>query len=155
MRYLVRHELDFDAPINLRRLRPIMKIYAGIVTKWRDTEYYKSNLNKRMEAAYAERVKRDEMLKEALLVLIYRELDNNASLAKKGEKCCEVVVCVQSRFIHSLDRILQHKDFLPYVIKKVPEEPDARLAFPEMPILLRVRKRNLKEANAIEETMAI
>ena len=130
-----------------------MKIYAGIVSKWHETNYYKTNLNKRLEADYAERVRRDEMLKEALLVIIYKELDNNQSMSKKGEECTEIVVCVKSKFIHSLDRILKHKDFLPYIIEKVPEEPDARTAFPEMPILINIRKKNLQEVVDDEEAV--
>lgn len=144
MRYLVRNELDFQKPVNLRRLSPMMKIYAGIVSKWHETNYYLTNLHKRQEAAYAAQVQRDEKLKEALLVQIFKELNNNHSMKAKGEECDEVILCVQSKFIHSLDRILTHKDFLPYIIAKVPEDPDIRLAFPEMPVLVKVQKKKLK-----------
>lgn len=143
MKYLVRKELDFDHPVNLRRLKPFMKIYAGAICKWRESERYKNGLNKRLEQEYAKRVKQDEKLKEVLLALIFKELDNNHSMEKKGEECAEIVLCVKSKFIYSLNRILDHKDFLPYVITKVEEEEDLRVAFPEMPILLRVSKRTL------------
>ena len=145
MRYLIRRELDFQQPINLKRLSPFMKIYAGLVSKWHETNYYQTQLHKRLEADYAARVKRDEKLKDALLVVIYQELNNNKSLKKRGEECDEIIVCVKSKFIHSLDRILTHTDFLPYVITKVPEEPDVRVAFPDMPILVKVQKKRLGE----------
>lgn len=145
MRYLIRRELDLDKPVNLRRLSPAMKIYAGLACKWRETNFYRTKLNKRLEADYAARVKRDEKLKEALMVVIYKELDNNSLLSSRGEESQELVICVKSNFIHSLDRILTHKDFLPYVISKVEEDPDVRKAFPEMPILLRVSKKKLQE----------
>ncbi len=145
MRYLIRRELDLDQPINLRRLSPAMKIYAGLASKWRETSFYKTKLNKRLEADYAARVKRDEKLKEALMVVIYKELDNNSLLSSRGEESQELIICVKSNFIHSLDRILTHKDFLPYVITKVEEDPDIRKAFPEMPILIKVSKKKLQE----------
>lgn len=143
MQYFMRKELDVDAPVNLRRLSPKMKIYAGLVSKWHESKFYKSQYNKRMDAMHAEQVRRDEKLKEALLVIIYRELNNNKSLKAKGEECSEIIVCVKSKFIHSLDRIIEHKEFLPYVLKKIDEEPDVRTAFPEMPILLCVKKKVL------------
>lgn len=122
-----------------------MKIYAGLASKWRETSFYKTKLNKRLEADYAARVKRDEKLKEALMVVIYKELDNNSLLSSRGEESQELIICVKSNFIHSLDRILTHKDFLPYVITKVEEDPDIRKAFPEMPILIKVSKKKLQE----------
>lgn len=143
MQYFVREELNLDAPINLKRLSPAMKLYAGFMCKWRETKMYKNSYNKRKEAEHAARVQKDEKLKESLLVIIYKELDNNESMQKHGEECVELVLCIKSNFIHSLDRILTHSEFLPYEITKVPETRDFRVAFPEMPVILRVCKKSL------------
>ena len=145
MRFLVREELDFNKPINLRKLSPLMKIYAGFVVKWRETDFYKTSLNKRLEADYAAKVQRDEKLKEALLVVIFRELDNSKSVQSYGEESKEIVVQIKSKYIHSFDRIVEHKDFLPYQITKVSENSDLRTAFPEMPILVRIKKKQMNE----------
>lgn len=145
MQYFVRKELDMGSPINLRKLSPLMKIYAGIISKWRETKYYKTQFNKRKEAAYAMQVKHDECLKDALLALIYKELDDNTSLSAKSEECVSVVLQINSRYIHSIDRVLKGKEFLPYYVERVEEEPDFRLAYPEMPILLKINKRSLQE----------
>lgn len=144
MQYFIRKELDMDSPINLRRLSPMMKVYAGFMSKWRETKYYKTKYNKRKEADYALRVKHDECLKESLLALIYKELNNNESLQKYGEECTSVILQVKSKFIYSLDRVLKSKEFLPYLIERVEEDADLRLAYPDMPILLRVCKRSLQ-----------
>lgn len=143
MQYFVRRELDLNYPINLRRLTPIMKVYAGVISRWQETRYYKTQYNKRMEADAAARVQRDEKLKEYLLAVIYRELDNNNGAGARGEECNCIIVQVKSKFIHSLDRILDKKEFLPYNIERVRENSDFRLAYPDMPILLRVRKKAL------------
>lgn len=145
MRFLVRNELDFEKPINLRRLKPLMKIYAGFIVKWHETEFYKTALNKRLEADYAAKIQRDEKLKEALLVVIFKELDNSKAVSSYGEESKEIVVQIKSKYIHSFDRIVNHKDFLPYELIKVDENPDLRKAFPEMPVLIRVRKKQMNE----------
>lgn len=145
MQYFVRRELDMSSPVNLRKLSPLMKIYAGVISKWKETKYYKTQFNKRKEAAYAVQVKHDECLKDALLALIYKELDDNTSLGTKSEECISVVLQINSRYIHSIDRVLRGKEFLPYCVERVKEEPDFRLAYPEMPILLKVTKRSLQE----------
>lgn len=146
MRYLVREELDLDKPINLRRLSPIMKIYAGIMTRWRGSNTYRHKVEKRREATHMAMVQKDECLKEALLALIFRELDNNTSMAEKGEISKEIVISVNSEYRSSLKRILNHKDFVMYNLELVTENPDMRLAFHTMPILIRVSKKLLKGA---------
>lgn len=141
MKVLIRKELDTEKPINLHRLSSFMKLYAGIITKWRDTKLYKINLNKRLEAEHQEQVQKDEKLKEILLAQIYSELTNNLSLAKRGEVCDSIIISVKSSYFSSLDRILGSKDFLLYDIKRVEEVSDLRIAFSDMPILLEVRKK--------------
>lgn len=145
MRYLIRTELDVSKPVNLRRLSPWMKIYAGVVSRWHDSTFYKNKMERRLEEAHAATVQKDERLKEALLVQIFKELDNNQTLGEKGEICNSIVLCVQSQFIYSLDRVIKHKDFLPYEIEKIEEERDLRMAFNDMPVLVRVKKKLLKE----------
>lgn len=146
MRYLVRKELDLEKPVNLRRLSPRMKIYAGIASKWRGTSTYKRKMEKRKEAAYTAMMRKDERLKDALLAIIFKELDSNTSMGKRGEVCKEMIVSVHGDYRNSVGRILGHKDFLMYDISVVDENPDIRIAFPTMPMLLRVSKKLLKEA---------
>lgn len=145
LRYLIRNELDVSKPVNLRRLTPAMKIYAGIASRWHDSDTYKRRVEKRLEETHAASVQKDERLKEALLVQIFKELDNNQSLGEKGEVCDSLILCVQSQYIYSLDRVLRHKDFLPYEIEKIDEDTDLRTAFKDMPILIRVKKKLLQE----------
>lgn len=144
MQEFVRKELDLQQPVNLRRLSPVMKIYAGFMSKMMETKFYKTALNKRKEEEYALRTQRDERLKEVLLAVIYRELNSNETMKEYEEECVEMIVCVKSNFIHSLDRIIRHKEFLPYDIVKVEEEADLRVAFPDMPILLCISKKSLQ-----------
>jgi hypothetical protein len=142
MQYFVRKELDVSEPINLRKLSPSMKIYAGVLSSWHNTRYYKKKYAKRKEIEEQVRIQKDERLKDYLLAMIYKELDNQ-TISKRlqtGEECLEVIIQVNSVSIYSLNRVLKSKEFLPYKIERIPEEKDFRIAFPDMPVLIRVQK---------------
>lgn len=142
MQYFVRKELDISEPINLRKLSPSMKIYAGVLSSWHNTRYYKKKYAKRKEIEEQVRIQKDERLKDYLLAMIYKELDNQ-TISKRlqtGEECLEVIIQVNSVSIYSLNRVLKSKEFLPYKIERIPEEKDFRIAFPDMPVLIRVQK---------------
>lgn len=142
MQYFVRKELDVSEPINLRKLSPSMKIYAGVLSSWHNTRYYKKKYAKRKEIEEQVRIQKDERLKDYLLAMIYKELDNQ-TISKRlqtGEECLEVIIQINSVSIYSLNRVLKSKEFLPYKIERIPEEKDFRIAFPDMPVLIRVQK---------------
>ena len=142
MQYFVRKELDVSEPINLRKLSPSMKIYAGVLSGWHNTRYYKKKYAKRKEIEEQVRIQKDERLKDYLLAMIYKELDNQ-TISKRlqtGEECLEVIIQVNSVSIYSLNRVLKSKEFLPYKIERIQEEKDFRIAFPDMPVLIRVQK---------------
>lgn len=143
MKVAIRNELDLDKPINLRKLSPIMKIYAGIMAKWRESKTYKTNLSKNMEAAHYAAIQREERLKDMLLAIVYRELMTNTSLVKSGEKCIEIIVSVEQEYEDALYNIVKSKDFLPYDITFIEENADIRKAFRTMPILISVKKKKL------------
>lgn len=140
MRAFLGYSLDFDQPINLRRLTPAMKIYAGVVTKIHESKMYQVQKHKRMEALHAEQVKKDEMLKSYLLAMLYRELTENRTLGGVQQVCAEVVISVKSEYRKSLKAVLGNADFAGYNITEIEENRDIRKAFSEMPILLRVSK---------------
>lgn len=142
MQYFVRKELDVSEPINLRKLSPSMKIYAGVLSSWHNTRYYKKKYAKRKEIEEQVRIQKDERLKDYLLAMIYKELDNQ-TISKRlqtGEECLEIIIQVNSVSIYSLNRVLKSKEFLPYKIERIQEEKDFRIAFPDMPVLIRVQK---------------
>lgn len=70
MQYFVRKELDVSEPINLRKLSPSMKIYAGVLSSWHNTRYYKKKYAKRKEIEEQVRIQKDERLKDYLLAMI-------------------------------------------------------------------------------------
>ena len=69
-------------------------------------------------------MKKDEMLKDLILSQIYRELLHNTSMKEKGETCKSIVLSIDAGYKYSLDRVLKHKDFLPYNIEKVKENSE-------------------------------
>ena len=143
MRVKIRDELDFRQKINVRKLSPLMKIYAGLVTQWHETSIYKRKLNKSLENEAVQQMQRDDRLKEVLLAQIFRELNANTQLESEGKVCQSIVVSVEAKYKKSLDRVLRHRDFLPYRIRYVEENEDLRKAFKDMPYLLKVEKRKV------------
>lgn len=141
MRVKIRDVLDLEQPINVKRLSPIMKIYAGIMVRWRESASYKRKLNKSLEAEAIARMKKDEQLKQMLLAQIHRELNNNTILREEGKVCKSIIISVAASHNSSLTRVLKHKDFLPYEIRRVPETEDFRKAFKDMPYLIEVSKK--------------
>lgn len=141
MQAFIRYELDVNSPVNLRRLSPVMKIYAGIITRIHETKLYQTRLHKSIEAEHASQIRKDEMLKDYLLAIMYRELTENRTLGASGCECAEIVLSISSEYRKSLQRVLMHRDFVNYTISEIPENTDFRKAFHEMPILIKVSKR--------------
>lgn len=141
MKIKIRDELNVDEPINLRRLTPRIKLYAGFMVKIHESRWYQTGRRKKEEQDYAKQVQKDERLKNALLAVLYRELVDNKTLSDKKDTCKEITVSIDSKYQKSLDRILKQKDFIMYDIKRVEEQPDIRKAFPDMAIILQVSKK--------------
>lgn len=143
MRIKIRDELNVDLPVNLRLLKPHMKLYAGFAAKIHDSKWYQSRKHKKEEQERIRCYQEDERLKDALLATLYRELINNNSLEERGDICNEVLLNIDSRYTKSLERIITHKDFVIYNIQRISENADIKRAFPDMGVVLRASKRVL------------
>ena len=152
MRVKMRQVLDTDQPINLRRLKPLDKIKAGLIIQWKQTNIYKRNKQQREEAVYLEQLRKDEDVKNYILALLYRELISNVTLQQKDKECESVVISISQHYEDSLYRLFpnlfgrsgeMNKDFLSYEITRVEEHADIRKAFKEMPYLFRCSKKHL------------
>lgn len=141
MKVFIRQELCVENPINLRKLAPLKKIYAAVLVKYRESKWYTKAENRRLEQQYAIQAQKDERLKELILAYVFKELSQNAKLKEKGDVCEELVLKVDSKYRDSLNRILKHKDFILYDIHEIQENPDVRLAFPKMPILISIKRK--------------
>ena len=141
MKVKLRNELDFSQPVNLRKLSPMMKVYAGIVCKWHESDMYKQKRSRSIELANIARMQKDESLKSLLLAQIFKAFGEDSEVAKRGKVCKAVILTVDAAHKKSLDRVLKNKDFLSYNIEFVEENPDIRKAFADMPYLLRVSKK--------------
>lgn len=141
MKIKIRDELNVDAPVNLRRLQPRMKLYAGFMVKIHESRWYQTGKHKKEEQEYARQLQQDEKLKDALLATLYRELVSNNTLEERNDVCTSIILGIDSKHDKSLKRILKQKDFIMYDIQRVEEQPDLRKAFPDMQILIRVSKK--------------
>lgn len=142
MRVEVRKELSLENP-NLKEISATDKIALAIKSKLYESKFYKNSVKKKMDAEQRKRLQRISQLKESLLVRLYAELTEDATLKKKGLHTKYVRFIVRQSYADILDEVLTHKEFLPYEIGRVPENPDVRLAFPDMPIILNVERKIL------------
>lgn len=152
MRVLVRQELDLTKQVNLKRLSPFAKVKAGIMAQVMQNSFYINFKRQRDEESYMKILKEDEMLKSLLLAELYAELDQNRTLQEKGLNCSEIIITVDAKYEPSLRRLFPnlfgvekepHKDFMSFIIERVPENPDIRRAFKDMPILLRATAKRI------------
>ena len=52
MKIKIRDELNVDEPINLRRLKPRIKLYAGFMVKIHESRWYQTSRHKKEEQDY-------------------------------------------------------------------------------------------------------
>lgn len=142
MRVEVRKELSLENP-NLKEISATDKIALAIKSKLYESKFYKNSVKKKMDAEQRKRLQRIRQLKESLLVRLYAELTEDATLKKKGLHTKYVRLIVRQSYADILDEVLTHKEFLPYEIERIPENADVRLAFPDMPIILNVERKML------------
>lgn len=142
MRVEVRKELSLENP-NLKEISATDKIALAIKSKLYESKFYKNSVKKKMDAEQRKRLQRISQLKESLLVRLYAELTEDATLKKKGLHTKYVRLIVRQSYADILDEVLTHKEFLPYEIERIPENADVRLAFPDMPIILNVERKML------------
>ncbi len=141
MRVEVRKELSLENP-NLKEISAADKIALAIKSKLYESKFYRNSV-KKMDAEQRKRLQRINQLKESLLVRLYAELTEDATLKKKGLYTKYIRLVVRQSYADILDEILTHKEFLPYEIERVPENADVRLAFPDMPIILNAERKTL------------
>lgn len=153
MRVLVRHIIDVEKPINLRRLTAKNKIIVSIKKEWMNTSFYLSSKKKSEQELHRQRVLREDHAKEVILTKLYQELVRSKTLSEKGLKTKEVVISIDAKFgdvlFDKLDNdgnvihrgILSHNEFSGYKIEQVPENNDIRLAFSDMPYLFRCSRK--------------
>lgn len=142
LRVEVRKELSLENP-NLKEISATDKIALAIKSKLYESKFYKNSVKKKMDAEQRKRLQRISQLKESLLVRLYAELTEDATLKKKGLHTKYVRLIVRQSYADILDEVLTHKEFLPYEIERIPENADVRLAFPDMPIILNVERKML------------
>ncbi len=141
MRVEVRKELSLENP-NLKEISAADKIALAIKSKLYESKFYRNSV-KKMDAEQRKRLQRINQLKESLLVRLYAELTEDATLKKKGLYTKYIRLVVRQSYADILDEVLTHKEFLTYEIERVPENADVRLAFPDMPIILNAERKTL------------
>lgn len=153
MRVLIRKEIDVEKQINLRRLKPLTKIFVAIRKQFSESSFYKSSVIRKQEEYQRRLTLEEENLKEAILMKIYKELIQNNSLKDKNEEAKEIIITIDSKYgkllFEQYDEqgnlakkgLLANNEFLPYNIVRVKEHSDLRIAFKQMPYMFRVSKR--------------
>lgn len=135
MRVLIRKEVDLDKNPNLSDLKPVERVTTAIrfwTSKMSMVEKRKNkDLNK-------EAMARREMMDDLKLVILYLI---NKKLPKDDNSVKATEIEIARTFNPVLKDTIKSADFLAYSIKKIEENADYLVAFPELPIILEVRRR--------------
>lgn len=135
MRVLVRKQVDLDKNPNLSDLKPIERVTTSIgywISKMSMVQKRKNkDLNK-------EAMARREMMDDLKLVILYLI---NKKLPKDDNSVKATEIEIARTFNPVLKDTIKSADFLAYSIKKIEEDQDYLVAFPELPIILEVRRR--------------
>lgn len=121
---------------------------------YRDSDRFKNKEIEKFNKAYAEQVSKDDKFRKDFQVLIDLELHKQASLKAHKEMASNIVVTIDPSYQDSIERVLgidsygvkvgnADLSFSPYTIERVAEDRDIRLARPDLPIMLRVSRRQV------------
>lgn len=147
MRVLLRKEISDKHP-NLRKLKPLTKIMVAVKLKYQDSSFYKNNKKKKDAEVFKRRAKEEECIKNSILKQINDGFQKDKSIEW-------IVLEVDIRYSRLLfDRysddgdliyrgLLSSDEFYPYSVTRIRENHDIRVAFKNMPMLLKVRKREV------------
>ncbi|MNN11607.1 hypothetical protein D3C81_1245720 [compost metagenome] len=133
MRVFVREKIDIDKEIDLDVLKPLERIVVATRSAISKTSIFRDYKQKELDRELVHRMKTIEDLK---LVLLYH-LDRK--LSSDNIKCA--YIDVDRRYDEYLDETLNSIDFMSYDIKIMEENSDYLVAFPDLPILLKVGRK--------------
>lgn len=155
MRVKIREIIDINQPINLRTLSPTDKIITAIRCAISNSNFSLVGRKKREQEAHRRRLEREDYLKDVLLTKVYQTLVKNSEI-KDGLISKEVYIKVNAEYKDILfdefdsagnllhKSILRQSDFAQYNVRFVEEEPDIRVAFPDMPYMLVFSRKEVK-----------
>lgn len=134
MRALVRDKIKITEDLDLSKLKGRDKIVCAIRYRYYNSAYNQKKIDKEKNKQLEENMKKQEQLKGVLLNQFRRLLISN-------NKVESIVVSVDRKFDSVIDDTLKMTDFISFIIKRYEENKDYLLAFPDLPIMLEVRKR--------------
>lgn len=135
MRTYIRSKVDLDRPVQLDKLSPWERITTSFRLKFTQSRLYQGMLDKELEKEKKLRLQRIDDLKNMLLSRIDTEL------RRKSDRVERITIQVTRGFDDIIDDVITSVDFYSFEINKRYVNPDFLLSFPELPILLDVRRR--------------
>lgn len=135
MRTYIRSKVDLDRPVQLDKLSPWERITTSFRLKFTQSRLYQGMLDKELEKEKKLRLQRIDDLKNMLLSRIDTEL------RRKSDRVERITIQITRGFDDIIDDVITSVDFYSFEINKRYVNPDFLLSFPELPILLDVRRR--------------
>lgn len=155
MKVKVRDSINTTKQINLRDLTPVQKVTVAIQCAIDESKMMQNKRRRKEQASYQARLREEDTLKNVILTKAYQALILNTYNKKKKSTTDEVFIKVDGKYKYLLfdeidqegalvhTSILKHSDFAQYNVSIVPECQDIRRAFPEMPYLLKLTRKEL------------
>lgn len=134
LRSLVKTKIKITDDLDLSKIDGFEKVKCAVRYRWKNSRFKKSMDEKNDNKALELLMKRKEELKGVLLYQFRSTLVNNSKVKM-------VTISVDRCYDEILDDTLNMTDFIGYEIRRIKEDSDYLLAFPDLPILLEVKKK--------------
>lgn len=145
MKFKVREFIDITKPVDLHGLPPLQQLTVAI----RKYIYDYPAIAKRREKKEIEKQEKErifqETCKDVILSRIFEELvhNKNSKVRELKEVAVEQNLKVPRSYDKFLPQLLQSTDFKPFEVSIVQADPDLLIAFPNLPIIISVRKKEV------------
>lgn len=147
----MREVVDFEGKqVDTSKLRPLQRIWLGIVAKYHESRFYQVKRNKKLEEEYRAQSEREELLKSRILRHLYDQFVRNTECAKHGTVCVELDLIIPREYEEDLKRILRHKDFISYYTHIPQCDPDLLKSFPDIGVILETKSKTLGGASYVQ-----
>lgn len=143
MKLEIRRVINIDDDIDARALTPLENILVGIRKAWLLSSRYERNQNAKAEKEYIRLSKLKSKCKEDILKYCLKYLLNNELPESYSGTISVITLRVPREYEEVLDEVITYKEFSPFIITKVPMNPDLLISFPNAALQIEIRKKNI------------
>ena len=134
MRTYIRTLVDINSRPDLSELKPIEGLIVSIRYAYNQLDWVKQRNRKKETEILRKELDAINKLKKVLIYKIGKYL-------KPDSKVQSITIYVDRSSEPIIERVINSADFYAFQVEAIPENPDYLVSFPDLPIKLKVRRR--------------